>query len=204
MSKTLVFAHGWGSGPFVWKEMKEAFSDYDCHFINMGFLGEEDLNVPTGKFIGIGHSLGGSWLLKHHADQMEAFVSIGSFNCFYTHIPTHFLSAMKRNIAKDAATQLKDFWHHAGLDKKDGFKELKPAKLIEGLAWLSKWKSEIPTNLPIRVLASHDDQIVPEKMTMDIWSNHDIDWVDGGGHILPLTQSKWCIEKTQEFLNELK
>ena len=204
MTKTIVFAHGWGSGPFVWKDMIEAFSDYECHMIDMGFFGDEDLNVPERKFIGIGHSLGGSWLLKNHADQMEAFVSIGSFNCFYKHIPTHFLSAMKRNIAKDAFTQLKDFWHHAGLDKKDGFKELKAQKLIQGLTWLSKWENNIPHNLPIRVLASRNDQIVPEKMTFDIWGNHQIDWVDDGGHMLPLTQSQWCIEKAKEFINDLE
>ncbi|MAZ75676.1 MAG: hypothetical protein CMH31_00055 [Micavibrio sp.] len=203
MTKTLVFAHGWGSAPFVWKDMIDAFSDYDYHMINMGFLGEEDLTVPTGKFIGIGHSLGGSWLLKHYADQMEGFVSISSFNCFYKHISTHFLSTMKHNITKDSMKQLTDFWHHAGLDYKDGFKELNSTKLIEGLTWLSKWESKIPDTLPIRVLSSHDDKIVPEKMTIDIWGNHNIDWVDDGGHMLPLTQSKWCCEKIKEFLDDL-
>ncbi len=203
MTKDIVFAHGWGSAPIVWKDIEKSFPNHNCHFINMGFFGEEDMNVPDGKFIGIGHSLGGSWLLKHHANQMDAFVSISSFNCFFKHIPKHILGAMERNIAKDAEKQLKDFWSHAGLDQRDGFKELKITKLIEGLTWLSKWETDIPNGLPIRVLASRNDQIVPEKMTADIWGDYNIDWVEDGGHMLPLTQAEWCIDKIRNFLSEL-
>lgn len=198
----LVFVHGWGSGPFVWEKLKDQFPDHNIHILNLGFLGDEDFNLPEGEFIGIGHSLGGLWLLKHYPERLLGFISIASFNCFYKHIPHQIMAKMQKNIAKDMTKQLQDFWHHAGLDHVGGFKKLKPLKLAESLGWLSKWEADIPADIPIKVIASHNDQIVPEKMTKDIWGNHDIQWVNEGGHMLPLTQSEFCLEHIKEFLNE--
>lgn len=200
----LVFVHGWGSGPFVWKDVAPHFQDHDCHIVNLGFLGEKDLSIPEGKFIGIGHSLGGLWLLKHYPERMAGFIAIGSFNCFYKHIPHQILAKMQRNVVKDVSAQLKDFWHHAGLDHPLGFMNLKPAKLIEGLTWLSKWQADILANLPIKVLACHNDQIVPEKMTRDIWQDYDIEWIEDGGHMLPITQAEWCVRHIKEFIHDTK
>lgn len=199
----LVFVHGWGSGPFVWKDMIDDFSDHQCCMVNLGFLGEENLSIPNGKFIGIGHSLGGAWLLKHYPERLSGFVSIASFNCFYKHTPTQILNSMRRNIAKDTTKQLQEFWHHAGLDKPGGFKELKPLKLAEGLIWLQKWQSDIPKNIPLKILASNDDHIVPKKMTQNIWNEYDIKWCNDGGHMLPITQAAWCTENIKAFLDEL-
>lgn len=198
----LVFAHGWGSGTFVWDKMLPAFSNYECHTINMGFVGAENIEIPPGKFIGIGHSLGGLWFLKHYPDQMIGFISIASFNCFYQHVPAQILSMMKRNMLKDSTKQLIDFWHHAGLDQPDGFKNLNPTRLIEGLGWLAQWKANIP-DIPIKVLAANDDHIVPLKMTRDIWENYDIEWRQDGGHMLPLTQSQRCINHVKDFINAI-
>ena len=200
----LVFVHGWGSGPFVWKDMIDDFSDHQCHMVNLGFSGEEKLTVPESKFVGIGHSLGGAWLLKHYPNRLLGFVSVASFNCFYDHIPAQIISKMQKNIAKDVAAQVQDFWHHAGLDQPGGFKELKPLKLAEGLMWLKKWKSDIPEDIPLKILASYDDYIVPEKMTQDIWGDYGVIWRNDGGHMLPITQPEWCIENIKEFLNEFK
>ena len=195
--------HGWGSGGFIWDAMIDDFQDHQCHVINLGFIGGENINIPEGKFVGIGHSLGGLWLLKHFPNQMEGFVSITSFNCFYQHIPHQILSMMKKNMAKDMQGQLIDFWHHAGLDQPDGFKNLNSVKLIEGLSWLSKWNADIPPNIPLKILAAHDDNIVSSKMINNIWKNYDIEWIENGGHMLPLTQPKWCTKEIKKFINEL-
>lgn len=195
----LVFAHGWASGDFVWNEILPDFNDYNTHTINMGFMGDENLQMPEGKFIGIGHSLGGLWLLKNYPEQMVGFISIASFNCFFTHIPTQVLTIMEANMIKDSAKQLADFWHHAGLDQPAGFKNVNAAKLLEGLVWLAQWEAEIP-DIPVRILATRNDHIVPLKMTNDIWSEYDIKWRDDGGHMLPLTQAKWCSNQIKEFI----
>ncbi len=201
---TLVFVHGWGSGPFVWKKIINDFKDYDCHVLNLGFLGNEDINIPNKPFIGIGHSLGGLWLLKHYPDQMTGFISIASFNCFYKYTAQHILSKMQKNVVKNTTTQIKDFWHYAGMEQPKDIMNLKPIKLTEGLKHLSKWHADIPNNLPIKVMASQNDHIVPPKMTQDIWKNHDINWVNDGGHMLPITQSQWCVEHIKEFLKNAK
>lgn len=200
----LVFVHGWGSNPFVWNEITPYFKDYECHLVNLGFIGEENIDIPESQFVGIGHSLGGLWLLKHYPEQMAGFISIASFTCFHQHISQNILEKMQKNVAKDIATQLKDFWHRAGLDQPKGFINLNPLKLIDGLKWLSQWQVEIPKNLPTKILACRNDQIVPEKMSEKLWQNFSIEWIDKGGHILPLTQPKWCVENIKNFINDLK
>ena len=200
----LVFVHGWGSGPFVWKEILPDFQDHDCHIVNLGFLGEEDINIPDEPFIGIGHSLGGLWLLKHYPNQMTGFISIASFNCFYQYMAQHILSKMQKNIIKNTSAQVKDFWKHAGMQQPKDLMSLKPLKLLEGLKNLSQWETSIPSDLSIKVLASHNDHIVPEKMTKDIWKNYDINWIDTGGHMLPITQSEWCSQHIKEFIEHAK
>lgn len=200
----LVFVHGWGSGPFVWKEMIDAFGEYNVHQVSLGFVGDEKIELPEGKFIGIGHSLGGAWLLKHYPERLSGFVSVASFNCFYKHIPAQILASMQKNIVKDTAKQLSDFWSHAGLNQPGGFKNINPLQLLEGLKWLSTWNPDIPDGLPIKVLASHNDHIVPPKMTENVWQNHNIDWIKEGGHMLPLTQAEWCVQNIKEFIHGIE
>lgn len=200
----LVFVHGWGSAPFVWNELKPHFDQYDCHFVNLGFIGEENIDIPKGKFIGIGHSLGGLWLLKNYPEQMSGFISIASFNCFHKHIGQNVLTKMQANVVKDTTAQIKYFWHHAGLDQPEGFMNLNPLKLIEGLKWLSKWESFPPKNLPVKILACRNDQIVPEEMTSDLWKDFSIEWINEGGHILPVTQSRWCTDHIKKFIDDVK
>lgn len=200
----LVFVHGWGSGPFVWKNILPAFEEHNCHTVNLGFLGDENLKVPDEPFIGIGHSLGGLWLLKNYPDKMTGFISIASFNCFYKHTAQHILSKMQKNVIKNTTTQIKDFWHHAGMTQPKDIINIKPLKLLEGLKNLSQWEADIPKDLKIIALANHNDHIVPKKMTEDIWKNHNIHWINDGGHMLPITQSQWCIEHIKEFLKDVK
>lgn len=200
----LVFVHGWGSGTFVWKEMIGYFNEYETHMINMGFVGEEKTDLPEGKFIGIGHSLGGLWLLKHYPERLSGFISIASFSCFHRYVPEQILAKMEKNIVQNTINQVTEFWHHAGLDQPDGFKNLNPLKLVEGLHWLSKWEASVPNNIPVKILASKDDQIVPEKMTHNVWKEYDIDWIDTGGHMLPLTQANWCTTHVKDFIGAIK
>jgi len=198
----LVFLHGWGSGSFVWDKVTPAFSDYKVITPNLGFVGDETLPFPEEKFIGIGHSLGGQYLLKHYPDQLAGFVSIASFPCFYRHIPKQILEAMKRNIVKDSTRQIREFWLHAGLDQPGGLARLNPDQIFKGLVWLSQWDVTVPDNLPLKILASRDDTIVPEAMSAACWGHHPVHWRTDGGHMLPLTQAQWCINHIKEFLNE--
>lgn len=198
----IVFAHGWASGDFVWDQIKPAFNEDDVHTINIGFMGDEDVSIPDGQFIGVGHSLGGLWLMKHYPDQMRGFVSIASFNCFYTHVSGKILKIMQRGILQDTAKELSEFWYHAGLDHPSGFLNVNPVKLVEGLVWLSQWDADIP-DIPLKILAARNDHIVPKEMTHDIWKDYDIEWRDDGGHMLPLTQAEWCIQHIKEFIDAL-
>lgn len=199
----LVFVHGWASGFFVWRNVANKFPDHQCHLIDLGFIGTEKLQMPKSDFIGIGHSLGGQWLLKHYPNQMKGFISIASFNNFYNYVPEQIISTMNGNVIKNAHTQIAEFWHHAGLDNPDGFKNINALKLIEGLNWLSKWDCPIPSKIPVMAMASKDDRVVSAKMTKKIWGQNDLRWSDNGGHMLPITKAEWCVDNIQSFLDEI-
>jgi len=200
----LVFVHGWGSSTMIWDKMLPHFKDHECHVVNLGFSGEENIDIPEDKFIGIGHSLGGLWLLKHYPEQMSGFVSIASFNCFHEHTSQQVLNLMEKNIAKDMVKEIKNFWHIAGLNQDNGLLDLNPLKLIEGLHWLGKWKAKTPENLPMLNLASCDDRVVSEQMSTDLWESYNLKWCDNGGHMLPLTQDQWCVKNIKEFISHVK
>lgn len=198
----LVFVHGWGSAPFIWKDVTPAFQSYTCHTPNLGFMGEENLNnIPNTPFIGIGHSLGGIWLLKHYKEQMVGFISIASFTCFYQHTPRHALRAMQKNVLQNPEQQLYDFWQYAGMEQPNEVCDLNTDKLHDGLKNLAQWQVEKPENTPYIALASHDDKIVPENMTKDIWPEKNINWINTGGHMLPLSQPDFCIKNIQNMID---
>ncbi len=200
----IVFVHGWASGPFVWDKVIDDFKEYNPTVLNLGFFEKENVKVTEGKFIGIGHSLGGLWLLKHYPERLSGFISIASFNCFYKDVPHQILDGMKSNIAKDMLKEISIFWDHAGLKKPQNLINLNTTKLILGLNWLSKWGANVPKNIPVKVLASKNDLIVTKRMTKSNWGEFDIQWIDEGGHMLPLTQPEFCIEHIKEFLHEFE
>jgi len=203
MKTTLVFVHGWGAGDFIWDDVISAFADeYDCKAINLGFIGAEDLAMPQGNFIGVGHSLGGQWLLQHYAHQMQGFIPIASFPCFYGHVGENILKAMRLKTIKDASAQIKEFWDIAGGDHPSGLKDLSASQLLKGLQWLGQWNCPLPNDLAIYPLASRDDMIVPEKMTMDLWGKYAIKWSENGGHTLPVTRPKLCIDHIKESIDK--
>lgn len=191
----IVFVHGWGFGPDIWHPLAKQLEGQH-HFINLGFIKEFPERDPLPERpIVIGHSLGVLWALKH-IEQPAALVSIAGFQKFPA---TPALKAMKRRLKKDPAGLMHDFWAQCDSPLSYDFARLNTEKLAEGLGWLENWEADIQNfNCPILPLAAKNDKIISKTTTIEEWN--DVHWSESGGHMLPLTQTSWCAEIIEGFL----
>ena len=78
--------------------------------------------------------------------------------------------------------------------------DLNPDRLRDGLNWLLGWDGRaVLDGEKVHVLAGRNDPIVPVAMTAAAFAGHSIHW-HGGGHLLPLTDPKWCADRIRECL----
>ncbi len=206
----LVFIHGWGFGPDIWSPVLERL-DYKIKTtcVDLGFFQPQNLldDLPRNAVLA-GHSLGFLWILIHGLKfNPKAVISISGFDRFAPHINPRIIQAMKRGIQRNVDRQLLNFWENCS------FPDYTPSaapdcdRLIEGLDWLEKLdaKKELAElDCPKLVLAAHDDKIVPEQMSRDIWTGQHIFWSSTGGHMLPVTQPDWTSRIITEFIHELR
>lgn len=175
-------------------------------------------NLPVASpFLGIGHSLGVAWLLKHASSSLSGLISIAGFAKFSVPYTLPILEKMKKGLDRNPTAQLKLFWRSANirLDMTDDKDHGPPFvignildlnKLKAGLDYLSEGdESYYLENLtcPVRALASHDDEIVNESITRGQWTSEQLRWANTGGHGLPTSQVGWCVEQIESFVAEL-
>lgn len=202
----LVFIHGWGFDRNVWHRVTDAFTDVNCHYVELGFTGKPPhLDVPANAVV-IGHSLGVMWALHHAPSTIRGLVSIAGFDCFAAHVPAKEIRAMQRNLRDDPERQMKSFYAACGYVPFFNVETMNLMKLDHGLKCLLEWDERILLkNLacPVMALGAEDDLIVPPPMSHAIWDRYDLRMSEKGGHILPITRHEWCAENIREFINVL-
>ncbi len=198
-----IFIHGWGMDSNVWGEMSEYFPKEQCHFVNLGFIGEEKITVPNNKNnIFITHSLGTMWALKYHADNMAGLVAINGFTNFKHFTPERTLLTMQKHLQRNHLRQMHDFWKMCDIDIYNNAENLNIDRLHEGLKWLINWdmgKEFSDLNIPTLSLIGDKDPLLPTVKMEKEWQKADIKIAENGGHILPLSHPKWCIDKIKDF-----
>ncbi len=115
MDKRIVFVHGWGLGPDFWDEMTPLFPEYECAFVDFGFVGKEDLSA-AGPAVYVTHSLGTLWALKNCSEHMSALVAINGFGSFRRFATKENLAELKESLLKDPAAHMKGFWESIGVN----------------------------------------------------------------------------------------
>jgi len=211
----VVFLHGWGFGPEIWKEWRRAFSDVPTKSLDAGYFGPERLALPDNPdgWIGIGHSLGFARLLDMNAP-WRALVGFGAFLRFCSksgqEIGTapELLDAMLGRLAVDPADVLNRFARRCGHKG-----PLPPAPQAEGLSRLRRDliclrdldlapTAETP---PILLLHARDDRIAPEglaKEAQECLPAARLELFDTGGHALPFTRMQDCLHVVRAFVLE--
>jgi pimeloyl-[acyl-carrier protein] methyl ester esterase len=204
----LILVHGWGFNNAIWRDVIDLLPGFECHSIELGFL----LGAPQGtssmppEAVGIGHSFGLMWLLKHGRRPLRGLVSIAGFDCFTAHVEPRQIEAMKRGLDRDPVAQMQRFWRACGTEDFTQRENYDVSALKGGLDWLGNWderEARRELTCPLVALGSKDDAIVPIEMTQSIWGDTDLRLCPDGGHALPLSQPQWCADEINEFVARL-
>lgn len=207
--KNIVFVHGWGFDASFWDGICEKFSGYSVSCVDLGFFGKEDKHLPE-RAIYITHSMGLAWTLEH-APEIEALVVINGFTKFCASddwsdgVAERMLTRMIRQFERIPEKVWMDFMGNSGLVDPRFPGNADVDQLKAGLEYLltadvrQKYHS---LSCPKSILASQDDAIVPEKLTVASFET-DIIWYKDAKHVLPLNNPADCARHIQEFLDHL-
>ena len=204
-----VLVHGWGFNASIWTPLIAHLGEAETTVLDLGFVeGAEssgDQDWPEDA-VGVGHSLGVLWLLKHGGGRFRGLVSLQGFDRYCPHVPKSRVVALKRGIDRDPAGTMEAFWGSCGAPGFAPAAALNADRLREGLDWLIQWDAEdIRKSLrcPVLSLATQDDVIVPPAMTEAIWGKENVVWQAEGGHVLPIKFPEWCATHVVEFANSV-
>ncbi|WP_243359552.1 alpha/beta fold hydrolase [Fundidesulfovibrio terrae] len=204
----IVFVHGWAFGPSFWEPLRAGLADYPSTTVDLGFFGPEALVLPEGSFVGVGHSLGVLWLLRHAAPRMRALASLGGFARFA--VPAGPVRAMRRGLSRDATAVLTAFYRTCGLapERSPSMAGARPERLAEGLDWLLGWDETASLAAfpgPLLALAAPDDAVVPETLSRSSFPQGlaVLPGFPGGGHAFPATRAQECAQAVRAFLETL-
>lgn len=204
MSLPLVFMHGWAFGPDFWTPLQRELGVHDAFTLDLGFFGPENLNLPEGPFVAVGHSLGLLWLLRHAPDRLAAMVSLGGFGRF--DVPAGATRAMRRGLSRDPVQVIAAFYQACALPAELALDEptlasARPDHLALGLDWLLQW-DERPAleafSRPLLALAAADDAIVPPDLSRASFPGNLV-MLDSGGHAFPASRPALCARHIAPF-----
>ncbi len=150
MSVRLLFVHGWAFTPAFWEPLAREMGDIPSHRLDLGFFGPERLDAPFDgdePIVGIGHSLGLMWLLRHGGGPLAGLVSLGGFSLFTAKedapcgVSSTAVKAMRRGLGRNPAAVLETFHHNCATPATlcPDFATARPERLAQGLDWLLTW-----------------------------------------------------------------
>lgn len=199
----LTLVHGWGYDRTLWREVLPLLTDYEVEVADLGFFGTPALPIDgDAPRIAVGHSLGAIWWLALAGLPWTRLVAINGFARFTAApdfaagVAPRVLERMRKRFATAPAATLSDFQQAAG-----GTGPALPgdtSALEHGLATLAEADgrqalAQRPGN--IYALAGRQDAIVPAAMSAATFAAlpaSRLQWVEGGGHLLPLSHPREC------------
>lgn len=209
----VLLVHGWGFGPGVWQPVLRFLPDWDCCVLDLGFFGQAEQQIPAGRpLLAVGHSLGFLWLLQQleqapWQEQCYGLLSISGFSRFsrcgdFPHgIAPRVVQRMMRRLPQQAREVLAAFQRQSGWHGNPGQTAIDDTvALLQGLRWLQQWDGRAALaswHRPYSALAAMDDRIVPPELTAACFAVDRLQWLEKGGHILPLTQAHACAQAIQ-------
>jgi pimeloyl-[acyl-carrier protein] methyl ester esterase len=216
MTLRIVFVHGWGFDASFWAPLKAALSgDVDSFCVDLGFHGKPNLVLPNDgrRCVGIGHSLGVAWLLRHRRlGPLSALVSINGFARFTKAADFPFgmdprlLRRMQVGFEKDPKTVYRDFMTLCGVsDPQVEDLKMEPlgASLID-LMEVDERAALATCEVPVLALAGDADALVSAPMSQQTFTDHKLVMKAGGGHLLAHTEPQWCANHIDAFVKDLR
>ncbi len=226
--RPVVLVHGWAFDASVWNDVQSVLQFAKIETIDFGFYGAPQSlhtfrDVSGVSFlqeerpiVAVGHSLGLLWLLRQESlPAGSVLVGINGFSRFSraagfeSGVAPRVLERMKMGLKSDARRVLTTFRETCG-SKEDVPDNVDFEKLADGLDILKEGDSRARVaqlgecGVNLHILASMDDPIATPDMTRACFPEGSIQWISGGGHMLPLTHAALCAETIRHALEENK
>ncbi|MBB2198243.1 alpha/beta fold hydrolase [Gluconacetobacter sp. 1c LMG 22058] len=202
----LFLVHGWGFTPDFWQPVRARLGRVETTMLDFGFFGPENMTArPAGRHVAVGHSLGALWLLLNPSPDcvgmllINGFARFGATSDYPQGIPRRVIERMMRGLEQHPDDVVATFRGRAGIatpapgparaGRLDWALELLRDADARG-ALDGEAGAALP---PIRVLAGGEDPIAPPAMVEAGFRDHiPVEWIEGGGHLLPLTHPDRC------------
>lgn len=208
--KTIVLCHGWGFDSRFWSPITKLFAKNEISILNLGYFNNESC-IPEQDtyYLGIGHSFGVTKLLSLFGSRVSHLVVINGFVNFLGSTPTlrkkraRELESMILAFQREPHRTLRNF-HTKVLETENSSHKQLPLGDINFTRLLSDLRNltastPIP-KIPLLILGSQSDRIVPEEILHDNFSNQEIMLFERGGHNIVGTSPLAIYELIKDFL----
>ncbi|WP_034961180.1 alpha/beta fold hydrolase [Komagataeibacter kakiaceti] len=201
----IAFVHGWAFDHTFWQATRTALEPWRTHALDFGFFSARtDMTLPGQPYIGVGHSLGALWLLRHHGPLCRGLVLFNGFSRFGAApgfpdgIPRRVIERMRQGLLRAPEGLLHSFRLRAGIESPPP-RHIESTRLEAGLHALMDMDCTddlIGATCPVQAVAGTRDAIAPPALTRASFpagGGTSIHWLDGG-HLLPLTHPETCAD----------
>lgn len=214
MTPRITLVHGWGHDATLWREVLPLLAGLDVEVADLGFFGPPRLPEPcAAPRIAVGHSLGALWWLALTELPWARLVAINGFPRFTAAadfpqgVAPRVLARMRRRLRDTPAAVLAEFRASCGASGNEGPPPpADNASLASGLDFLAATDGRATLarrRNHIHALAARQDAIVPAAMSEAAFAPLPaarLDWIEDGGHLLPLTHAPACAAAIAEAI----
>lgn len=211
MKICFVFCHGFGFDKNFWNNLTALFKKDFCVFLDLGYF-EEKQDLPcldcNTILVGIGHSLGFTKLLKLK-EKLDCLIGLNAFANFLGNNSNLYkkryqeLESMKNSFFKYPYLTLKRFYERCNVQyQSDSLSKLKREVLEKDFDDLFK-AFYLKQNIPVLILGSRDDPVVPIEVIEDnfaFYNNVTVKLLDKGKHALGYLETKEVYERIKSFV----
>ena len=213
MNKCFVFCHGFGLDSSYWAHLRPYFMQYKTVYLDLGYFGQEQTAIffdPLVEYIGIGHSLGLMKLMSLKIPfkaliGLHGFVDFLGLDASLRGYRTRELAHLTRHVARAPGAALSQFYQRAGVMFDclvNG--PINQKKLLDDLDSLVT-SGVIPAGIPMLILGSSDDKIVPPALIEDNFAPHPqvtIEILNQAQHGLGYLKSEVVYQKIMRFIHD--
>ncbi len=190
----ILFIHGWGGSAALWDKVRARLPWFECHAADLGFFGPAHLPAVKRPFV-VGHSLGFAWALEHVPQPWAGAVAVNAFPRFAQApdfpdgVPLRVLDRMRLRFRDQPHAVAADFLTRCGV-RTPLLDNMVPERLgaaLDFLAVTDQRERLSSLTAPLRILAGEADPIIPPALSHAGFTRRTVEFVAGGGHLLPLT-----------------
>lgn len=213
----LAFFHGWGFDAAIWQDLLRHLPLKKAECFDQGFFGPSYLPAweDDEHYVLVAHSMGILHALENPPKNIRALVLINGFAKFLRGdrkspgVDPAALQMMQDKFRQQPLAVLADFHNHIGSPFMAHMPPgaIRPDRLDQALDWLRD-KDVGPKlqalSCPILALAAHDDPLIGESHTQALMGDSpgiQLQYLDQGGHILPISRAEWCARQIQNILS---